>query len=402
MAGKVKKSPAQRQPEQLTAADKREMRRRRARRRAILRAAVVLALCAVVVLLWVNWESLSPDRLMSGVENLLGTGTGSFPVDLSGTHVRRLEQVQSYGAVLTDSHLIYYNHSGAEVSRYACAYPTALMRTAGRYVLLAEQGGRRLHLSTRNKVCLEMDTDQDILSAALNERGQIAVLTDGVQGYTVQIKVYDKNGKLLYTRDRNRTGTDVALSRDGSQLAMLSVEAVHGDLNSTLDVFSLKTSAAEALCSYTTHDTLLHRLDYLDGGWVVAFSEESAVMLDTGDGLASVYAPADMRVLGYAVAGDTLALAVRPYGDTGGGQVHVVNTMGEPTATVDFAGTFRHLAGSQEGYVLLTDTYVQSVSSAGAGPLATVSADGQQAALIDRRAVVLGLNRLTAYDLTEP
>lgn len=387
-------------PKQITAADKRQMRRRRARRRAIVRSVVVVALCVVVILLWQNWESLTPDRLISGVENLLGTGTGSYPVDMSGTHVRRLEQAQSYAAVLTDSHLIYLNHSGAEVSRYACAYPTALMRTAGRYVLLAEQGGRRLHLSTRSKVCLEMNADQDILSVALNEQGQIAVLTDGPQGYAVQIKVYDKNGKLLYTRNRNHTGTEVALSRDGAQVAMLSVEAVDGNLNTTMDVFSLKTSGTEALCSYTTQDKLLYRMAYLDGGWVAAFSEDGVVMLDTADGLATVYAPADMRVLGYAVAGKDLALAVRPYGDTGGGQIHIVNKNGEPTAVVDFTGAFRHLSGSHQQYVLLTDMYVQQLSAAGAGVTAAVEADGQQVILADSRAVVLGLNRLIAYDLT--
>ena len=394
----VKPTPSH-EPRQLTAADKRQMRRKRARRRAITRVVIVVVLCAVVLLLWKNWGSLSVDRIMGGVENLLGTGTGSYPVDMSGTHVRRLERAQSYAAVLTDSHLIYLNHSGAEVNRYACAYPTALMRTAGRYVLVAEQGGRRLHLSNRNKVCLEMTADMDILSVALNERGQFAVLTDGPQGYAVQLTVYDKTGKLLYTRNRNQTSTEIALSRDGSQLATLSVEAVNGDLNTTMEVFSLKTSAAEALCSYTAKDLLLCRMSYMNGGWLAAFSEEGAVMLDTADGLATVYAPADMRVLGYAVSGGDLALAVRPYGDTGGGQIHVVGTSGEPLSVADFTGTFRHLVGGDRQYALLTDTYVQQFSATGAGATAAVEADGQQVILSDTRAVVLGLNRLEAYDL---
>lgn len=398
MKKRRKTAAPSREPQQLTAADKREMRRRRARRRAVVRAVVVVVLVAAVALLWSNWESLSVDRLVSGVENLLGTGTGSYPVDMSGTTVRRLEQAQNYAAVLTDSHLIYLNHSGAEVSRYSCAYPTALMRTAGRYVLVAEQAGRRLHLSTRNKVVLEMSADRDILSVALNEKGQFAVLTDGPQGYTVQITVYDKTGKLLYTRNRNHTGTDVALSPDGTQVALLSVEAVGGNLNTMMDVFSLKTSDTESLCTYTAKDTLLYRVDYLEGGWIAAFSEDSAVMLDTADGLATVYAPAGMRVLGYAVAGKDLALAVRPYGDTGGGQIHIVNKQAEAARITDFSGEFRHLYGTHQQYVLLTDTYVQRLSAAAESAAVTVAADGQQVILADARAVVLGLNRIQAYE----
>lgn len=396
---KATPSPS-REPKQLTAADKREMRRRRARRRAVVRGVVVLFLVATVVLLWQNWESLTPDRLISGVENLLGTGTGSYPVDMSGTHVRRLEQAQSYAAVLTDSHLIYLNQSGAEVNRYTCAYPTALMRTAGRYVLLAEQGGRRLHLSTRSKVILEMNAEQDILAVSLNEKGQFAVLTDGPQGYAVQVRVYDKTGKLLYTRNRNHTGTDVALSRDGTQVATLSVDADNGNLNTTMDVFSLKTSDTEAVCSYTAKDALLYRMEYLEGGWVAAFSEDGAVMLDTADGLATVYHPTNMRVLGYAVAGKDLALAVRPYGDTGGGQVHIVDKKGDAVRVTDFTGEFRQLSGAQHRYALLTDTYLQPLSATEEGRAVAVEADGQQIILSDAHAVVLGLNRLIAYDLT--
>jgi hypothetical protein len=392
-------SPRDGQP--LTTADKREMRRRRARRQAIVRAVLVVVLLVAVVLLWQNWEYIASGRLISGVENLVGAGTGSYPVDMAGTHVSRLAQVNNYAAVLTDSHLIYLNHTGAEVNRYTCAYPTALMRTAGKYVLVAEQGGRRLHLSTRSKVVKELTTDADILSVALNKKGQIAVMTDGPQGYAVQIKVYDKTGKLLYTRNRNHMGTDITLSPDGDQLAVLSVEAVGGNLNTTMDVFSLKTSATESLCSYVAKDRLLYRMAYLDGGWVAAFSDDCVVMLDTADGLVTVYAPTDMRVLGFAVAGKDLAVAVRPYGDTGGGQVHIVNKKGEAIRTVSFTGVYRHLSGYQHRYVLLTDSYVQTLSATAEGTPVPVEADGQQVILTNHQAVVLGLNRLAAYDVQE-
>lgn len=399
MKKRTKFSPSQEQ-KQLTTAEKREVRRRRARRRAILRAVIVVAVIAVVVLVWHNWDRLAPDRLMGNIENLFGMGTGSYPMDMSGTHVQRLQQVGNYAAVLTDSHLIYLNHSGAEVSRYSLSYPTALMRTADQYVLVAEQGGRRLHLSTRNKVVLEMNADADILAVSVNKKGQIAVLTDGTQGYTVQVKVYDKTGKLLYTRDRNHTAVDVALSPDGAQVATLSVDAVNGNLNTTMDVFSLKTSATDALCSYLAKDRLLHRMEYMEGGWLAAFSEDCVVMLDTSDGLATLYAPTDMRVLGFAVAGKDLALAVRPYGNTGGGQIHVVNTDGTAARVIEFTGDFRDLAGDNHQYALLTDAYVQAFSAAAEGHTIPVEADGQQVAVADEQVVVLGLNRLEAYATT--
>ena len=301
--------------------------------------------------------------------------------------------------LLTDSHLIYLNSDGAEVNRYVCSYSTALMRTAGRYVLVAEQGGRRLQLSTRGSVVTELTVDQDIITVALNERGEMAVLTHGLQGYAVQVKVYDRNGKLLYTRSRNHAVTEVALSRDGSQMALLSVESVNGTLNTLLEVFSLESADTDALCSYTASDTLLYRMEYLDGDWLVAFGEDGVVMLGTADGLATVYKPQGLRVLGYAVGKDTLALALRPYGDTGDGQVEVVGKTGEPSCTVAFTGAFRHLSEENGQYLLLTDAYAQRFTAAGEAGMAQVGSDGQQAVLDGDNAVVLGLNRLVAFPL---
>lgn len=396
MAGKTtKRAPGQ----PLTAAEKREMRRRRARRRAVLRVVVLVALCAVLVLLWQNWDSLAPGKLFNRFQDLMGSSTGSYPVDLSGVSVRRLDRSQNYSVLLTDSHLIYLNSDGAEVNRHACSYSTALLRTAGRYVLVAEQGGRRLQLSTRSAVVTELTVDQDIITVALNERGQMAVLTHGLQGYAVQVKVYDRNGKLLYTRSRNHAVTEVALSRDGSQMALLSVESVDGTLNTLLDVFSLETADTGALCSYTAQDTLLYRMEYMDGHWLVAFSEDSVVMLDTADGLAAVYKPQGLRVLGYAVSEETLALALRAYGDTGDGEVQVVGKTGEPSCSVAFTGTFRHLAEENGQYILLTDAYAQRITTTGAAGTAQVGSDGQQVVLDGDHAVVLGLNRLVAFEL---
>ncbi len=380
-------------------ADKRQQRRRRTRRKAVKRMLILILVCVTLFLLWQNWDKLAPDRLLDQVQDMLGTGTGSYPVDVSGSGVQRLVRSQNYAVMLSDSHLTYLNSSGAEVNRYACTYPQALLRTAGRYVLLAEQGGHRVQLNTRTSTMAQITTDQDILSAAVNEKGQFAVLTLGPQGYEVQVKVYDRQGKVLYTRSRNQLATEVALSADGKQVALLSIRAVDGNLNSTVDVFSVKSTETEALCTYAADDILLYRLEYLSSGWLAAIGENGVAMLDTRDGLATVYTPTGMRLLGYAVGGSDLALVLRPYGSTSDGQVQIVSKTGEARCTVDFTGEFRHLSGYRGEYLLLTDSYVQKITSSGGGAMAQVPADGQQAILDGDQAVVLGLNVLQTYSL---
>lgn len=379
--------------------NKRQRRRRRSRRRALIRVLMIVVICGVILLLWQNWDVLAPDRLMDSLQDWMGSGTGSYPVDVSGLTVHRIAASQDYTVMLSDSHLVYYDAAGGEVNRYACTYSSALMRTAGRYVLLAEQEGKRLQLYTRTAALVTMDVDQDILSVAVNEEGQFAVLTRGPQGYAVQVRVYDQKGKLLYTRSRNQMATEVALSADGTQVALLSVQAVNGTLNTDVAVFALNSADTGTLCTHTARDTLLYRLEYLTEGWLAAIGENGVIFLDTTDGLATVFAPKDVRILGYAAGAEDLALVTRPYGSTGGGQVHIVAKSGELRCTVDFTGEFRHIGQRDDTYALLTDSYVQALSGTGAGGTAAVSADGQQVIPNGTQAVVLGLNRLEAHDV---
>ena len=144
---------------------------------------------------------------------------------------------------------------------------------------------------------------------------------------------------------------------------------------------------------------MLYRAAYLCDGTLVAVGEQSVVLMNTADGGVSLYAPDGMHVLGYAVGGDTLALALRPYGVTAGGTAVVLSSGGAEQSTVAFEGEFRHLAGVQEQYTLLTDNSVQAFSAAGRNGTVTVSADGRQAVYATDKIVVMGLNRLEAFPL---
>ncbi|MBQ1203509.1 MAG: hypothetical protein II363_02285 [Clostridia bacterium] len=385
--------------QELTPAQRRRMHRRRAKRRMLVRLFTLLLVCLLVVTLWKNWDAVAPDKWWGNLQDSLAGSTGRYPVDVSGVNMKRLTLSGKYTVTFSDSYLTYLDDNGGEVVRYACTYPSGLLSTAGQYVLLAEQDGRRFRLNTRSGVVFEGTAEYPIITAAVNAKGQMALLTQGPQGYTVQVIVYDRRGKVLYTRSRNQQAVDVALSADGSQVGLLSVQATDGTLYSIVDVFSLSSTDTKPVCSHTVNNMLLYRLEYLGDTWLTAIGESGAVMLDTKDGLSTVYSTGGMRLLGYAIGDNTLALALRPYGDTGDGQVQVVNKKGEPSCTVPFSGEFRQLSSNGKRYVLLTDSAVTEITAAGQGKQAAVDNDGQQAVLTGHRVVVLGLNRVQAYDL---
>lgn len=382
--------------QQLSTEDKRAIRRRRQRRRAILRVIIVAAIGTLAVMAWLNWDVMAPDKLWVKVQDMIGGGVGSYPVDLSGTNAHYLIQNDHYTVVLTDSHLIYLNEKGAEVSRYGCSFAEPLLCTKGNYVLAAEQKGQRLLLTTRNHTVLSKTIDCNIRSVDINSRGQMAVLTDGPQGYAVQLRVFDRFGKTLYTRNSNRMATDVAISPNGSTVSMVSVEATDGTLSSRMEVYDLTSTAPEAKYAYT-EEGLLYRAEYLSNGKLVTVSEAGVVLMDVKKGETTAYKPEGMRMLGYAVGGDTLAVAMRPYGDTAGGDLAILSADGKVKSSAPFTGEFRHLSGHKGRYALLTDTFVQPFSLSGVGEPIGVEGDGRQAIVNPLQVVLMGLNRLEAY-----
>lgn len=384
-------------PEQ-TPQEARRKRRKKARYTALRRLVVLLLLVGLIAVLLLNWDTLAPDKLLSKWQDSMNDAAGSYPIDVSGTNVKLLTHVQNYTLALSDSHLIFYNAAGGELTRYSCTYSKTVLRTAGKYVLLAEQGGKRLQLLTRSMLLAELTTEQPILAADVNEKGQFAVLTQGAQGYAVQATVYDRKGQELYSRSRTRLASEIALSRDGKQIATLSVEVTGGTLDTVAEVFSLASTDTQASYTYTAPDTLLYRLYYLPDGRLRVIGEDGLRLLDPEKQQEQLYA-VDGHLLGYAVTDSGIALAVRDWGDTGDGCVVVLDTAMTERCRVDFTGDFRHLSAQGQEYLLLTDARAQSIGFSGALLSAEVAADGQQAVLNGHTAIVLGLSAIASYSL---
>lgn len=400
MAKKRPQRAAQTNEQSLSREETRRRHRKRARLLMWKRLGIILMIFVLVFVLWRNWDTLAPDKLLAKVQDLIGDASGSFPVDISGANVQHLTRSQNYAVLLSDSYLTYYNDRGGEVTRYPCTYSSALVRTAGKYVLVAEQGGKRLLLTTRSMILADMTLENNILAVDVNAKGQLAVLTQGTQGYAVELTVYDQKGTQLYRRSRTSLASEVALSADGKMAALLSVEATNGVLASSTVVFSLTSSEPQALYTYTAADTLLYRLDFLTNEKLIAVGESGALLMTVDGGQPTAYDIGGRQLLGYAVAQDSVALVLRPRGDTDGGEVVMLDSTGAQACAIPFAGEFRHLSAEGKQVVLLTDSMVQVITRIGAGKSSPVEADGQQAVLFGNTAVVMGLSALQQYSLT--
>ncbi len=378
----------------------REEARRRHRRRSrvllVRRLIVVIVILALALVVWQNWDTLAPDKLIANLQDSMNNQAGGYPIDISGTNTTAIAKVDNYIATVSDSYLTYYDRNGGEANRYPCTYSAALMRTAGQYVLLAEQNGTRLQLSTRSAIQTEMTADNRIISAAVCATGRFAVLTQSGQGYSVKVTVYDRGGEVIYSRSRQQLAVAVALSPNGKEVALISAEAKDGVFTTALDTFPIAGGQTEANYSCTQADTLFYRLEYLNNDVLAAIGEEGVLFADTRTEEPIYYASDNERVLSAAV-GSGVALALRPYGATTGGRVAILSADAQQLSSTDFIGEYRHLSTDGNRYMLLTDSTAQMITAAGGGDSVAVEADGKAAVPDGKRAIVLGLNAISAY-----
>ncbi len=394
------KNPIEQDGQPASRDETRRRHKKRARRLFWRRLVVIVLLFVGIYAVWRNWDTLAPDKLLASIQDFISDSAGTYPVDISGSEGKMLIASRDYTVLLDDSYLTYYNDRGGEVNRYPCTYTTPLVRADGKYVLVAEQGGKRLMLTTRSMAILDLNLERNILTASLNEKGQFAVLTQGKQGYAVELTVYDQDGVILYSRSRTALASEVALSPDGKTAALISVDAVGGALGTTVEAFDLTSTETAAKSVYTAPDTLLYRLEFLTKDRLLAVGENGALLFPVESGSPSAYTIGGEQLLGYAVAGETVALVTQAAGDTGGGQVTVVDTNGKALSFSSFTGEFRGLSATDTQYLLLTDSRAQAIGQNGGGKSAAVAADGQYALLRGDNAIVLGLNAIQQYPLT--
>lgn len=382
----------------------REVARPRRKRRSLVkvvltRTLVVAVVVAVGFLVWKNWENLAPDSLLIWIdEKLAGSPSGDgFPVPVAGSAVTAFRELEGNLVLVNDTALTMINSKGGEAVRRPHSYSTPLLETAGKYALLAEGEGTRFRLETRAKTVLEKEAAYPIVSAGVNAKGTIALVTDASQSYSTEIVVYDRGGKELYRRSRKLQAVDIAVSPEGDRVAVISVAASQGALKSYLEIFTFGKET-DPVFSHEELDTLFAGVDYLADGRLAVIGSDSLWIVDPTTSEVNREEYGGASLLGYAVHEKGAAVALQPSGVAEGGQVLVAGGKEQEPYTVSFTGGFRHLAACSQGFLLLTSDQVQVLEMKQAGGALAVPPDGRMVGALGKRIMVLGLTTLTEYD----
>lgn len=152
--------------------------------------------------------------------------------------------------------------------------------TAGNYVAIGDKKGSLIYILDREGLCGKIETTQPMMRIKISEKGTLAILMED-EGITY-LRICDKTGKDLAEGELHVENKgyplDMALSRNGENLAVCMLDVQEGKLKSVIHFYNFGSAGKKkidnevATCEYS--DTVIPQMEYLDDDRMIALSDK--------------------------------------------------------------------------------------------------------------------------------
>lgn len=247
------------------------------RRLAVL-VAIMISVFAIMSLnnLLVHWQ------FPTLVNNFLqGFGRAGFPIQAPGGTLRDVKALGSDIVVLNDSNLHLYNRNGSELLNIQRISENSILLTAGNRMLTYANGSPSFRIHFQNRLILEAEHDNPIISAALGARGNYALVSSTMQ-FTSQVTVFTERFEQHFQWNSSELVAMVALNARGTGMAAGSIGASGGELISTVSLFAFDTR--ETVGSLELPGELILGLEYLNDDRIGLITDKGLRIMDAGTG----------------------------------------------------------------------------------------------------------------------
>lgn len=253
--------------------DFKKLKQRQARRRAFKLAGLAGVILAIAYL----FSSLVNSPEFAGLSSLgdMIKGGPGYPIDAPGGKIKGMYQNDSGIILLNETTLYIYNTSGSEVYSNLHRMGNPQVQTSGTMMLNYDRGSKTYAAYSRNNLFYNGSTDEAIRCGAISQNGCIAITTQTENAQT-RVTVLDSRQREQYVWKTDNVVTALAMSDNGSAVAIASSYAQAGELKNVLTV--LKNGQEQN--RYELANQLILALEF-DGSNVRCITDKNAFILGT-------------------------------------------------------------------------------------------------------------------------
>ncbi len=251
--------------------DFKALKRKQMRRRSLK----VLGLIALILAGTYFLSSMMSTPSFAGLSSVLDMikGGPGYPIDAPGGKVKGMYQNESSLVMLNETTIYFYNTSGSEVYSALHRMGNPQIKTNGTMLLNYDRGSKTYAAYSRNNLFYSGKTDSAIRCGDISENGCIAIATQTENAQT-QVQVQDAKQRELYTWKTDNAVTALAMSGNGSNIAIASSYVEQGELKNALTV--LKNGKEQN--RYELANQLILAVEF-DGANVRCITDRSAFIM---------------------------------------------------------------------------------------------------------------------------
>lgn len=285
--------------------------RKRRQRAALVRRLLILAGVALVVLGLVALNNYLVEEgftvhLSDMVQSVGGSG---YPVPLPGGVIRSVKRTGDHLAVLNDTNLYILSAKGKEVGNFQrMSTNTVLLSTPDR-LLTYDEGAKRFVIHSHSRVLLEQELDYGIITAAMNNRGDYAIVSSAHQ-FICEINVYNKKFQHVgvFKLAENIIHT-VGLSPKGNIMAAGWAGSSDGVLYSGVTIYRLDVPQEDSeRATFELSEDLVLDLWFADENHIAILSDRQYAVIDTAGDLVHSYSFGERNLLASRREGSAVLL----------------------------------------------------------------------------------------------
>lgn len=366
--------------------------------KAVYSVAVILLALVLGLILWLNRENLTPDRIWNWVRlQTEGTGTGDgFPVPLTGSLIREQNFLSDNGLLLelSDTALTEINSTGKQLWSARHSFSEPVLRTAsGKYLIYHMDGSGYLTLSGQDTV-VNGQAPKDIITGKIAKNGRYALGMKSADGAS-QLEVYEAKGEVQYQYQFAREYiTALALDKDATHAAVATVRTELGELVSKITVLDLNQT--EPVATYESRGNLILDLSWTGNGIICGVGDAALVRAKSDSMQFEEYSYGGKQVTAYSLVENKVFVSVSSYERAGASTLLAFGGMEEPLV-VEETGRISSISsyGAVVGMLVDQQLVVCDASTGTELGRIAVANDSRTVAMINERsAYVLGVGEI--------
>lgn len=160
------------------------------------------------------------------------------------------------------------------------------LEICGEYLVVFDKGGNEVFILTESGLQKNIETSSPIQTVCIASQGTVAILMK--ENNQSQVKLFDKKGNELangkFYGEKGGFPVDIALSYDGTKLAVDMVDVSQGTVNTTISFYNFgsvgQSEIDNIVGSFTFEEILIPEIDYVSDSRMIAMGTGKMILFD--------------------------------------------------------------------------------------------------------------------------